>query len=157
MGCVREVLKVSELRKWDKVREYQEKLAVEWSEVKEQAIDGVEEEWRKFKEGVLGCAQEVCGVRRVGGARRKGSEWWNEEIREAVQVKKLAYEKWLQRSDEVTYDCYRRERNRVKRMVKEAKVRADERWGQKMTDNFEENKKMFWKEVNRVRKGSVRL
>ena len=99
----------------------------------------------------------MCGVRRLGGARRKGSEWWNEEMREAVLVKKRAYERWLQKKDDVTYEYYKGERNRVKRIVKEAKLRADERWGQKMTESFGENKKMFWKEVKRVRKGCSRL
>ena len=157
VGCVREGLKVSELRKSEKAREFQEKLTVEWNVVKEQEIAAVEEEWNKFKNGVLGCASEVCGVRRLGGARRKGSEWWNEEMREAVLVKKRAYERWLQKKDDVTYEYYKGERNRVKRMVKEAKLRADERWGQKMTESFGENKKMFWKEVKRVRKGCSRL
>ena len=26
------------------------------------------------------CTNDVCGMRRVGGQRRKGSEWWNEEV-----------------------------------------------------------------------------
>jgi hypothetical protein len=38
-------------------------------------------------------------------------------------------------------------------MVREAKRRADVRWGNCLSENFERNKKMFWKEVKRVRKG----
>ena len=26
------------------------------------------------------CTNDVCGMRRVGGQRKKGSEWWNEEM-----------------------------------------------------------------------------
>ena len=30
---------------------------------------------------------DVRGIRRVGGQRRKGSEWWNEEVGRAVAEK----------------------------------------------------------------------
>ena len=33
---------------------------------------GVEEEWELFKEAVLGCARDVCGLRKVGGTRKRG-------------------------------------------------------------------------------------
>ena len=37
------------------------------------------EEWEKFRDVVLECTSDVCGMRRVAEQRRKGSEWWNEE------------------------------------------------------------------------------
>ena len=40
-----------------------------------------------------------------------------------------------------------------KRSVKVAKRMADWRWGERFGNDFEGNKKMFWKEVTRVRKG----
>ena len=55
-----------------------------------------------------------CGMRRVGGQRRKGSEWWNEEVGRAVAKKRRAFEEWLQRRDRVTYDRYRAQRVAVK-------------------------------------------
>ena len=53
------------------------------------------------------CTNDICGMRHVGGQRRKGSEWWNEEVGRAVAEKRRAFEKWLQRRDRVTYDRYR--------------------------------------------------
>ena len=153
-GCVREVLKVSEWDKSEKVREYQEKLEGEWNAVKERGNGDVEEEWQLFRNAVVGCAEEVCGMRRVGGGVRKGSEWWCEEARVAVAEKRYAYELWLQSKDEGSYERYKEKRNRVKRVVRDAQVRADERWGRKMTGNFQRNKKMFWKEVKRLRGGA---
>ena len=44
----------------------------------------MEKEWEKFRDMVMQCTNEVCGMRRVGGQRRKGSEWWNEEVGRAV-------------------------------------------------------------------------
>ena len=41
---------------------------------------------------VLECANDVCGMRREDGQRRKGSEWCNEEVGRAVTVKRSAFE-----------------------------------------------------------------
>ena len=40
----------------------------------------------------------------------------------------------------------------MKRAVKVTKRMADWRWGEQLGNNFEGNKKMFWKEVKRVKK-----
>ena len=50
---------------------------------------------------------DVCGMRRVNGQRRKVSELRNEEVCRAVAEKRRAFEEWLQRRDRVTYDRYR--------------------------------------------------
>ena len=60
------------------------------------------------------CTNDVCGMRHVGGQRRKGSEWWNVEVDKAVAEKRSAFEEWLQRRDRVTYDRYRAQRVVVK-------------------------------------------
>ncbi|KAK7945076.1 hypothetical protein WMY93_000804 [Mugilogobius chulae] len=91
-GDVREVLRVSVLKNREKVCEYQGKISGRWNEVKDQMVVGVEEEWQQFKSAVVGCAKEVCGMRRVGGGVRKGSEWWCEDVRLAVTEKRRAYE-----------------------------------------------------------------
>ena len=39
----------------------------------------MENEWEKFTDIVMECTNDVCGMRRVGGQRRNGSEQWNEE------------------------------------------------------------------------------
>ena len=36
------------------------------------------------------CTNDVCGMRLVGGQRRKRSEWWNEEVGRAVAEKRRA-------------------------------------------------------------------
>ena len=88
------------------------------------------------------CTNDVCGIRCVGGQRRKGSEWWNEEVGRAVGEKRRAFEEWLQRRDRVTYD-----RVAAKLAVQAAKRMVDRRCGVRFGNDFEGNKKMFWKEV----------
>ena len=41
----------------------------------------------------------------------------------------------------------------MKLAVQAAKTMADRRWGERLGNDFEGNKKIFWKEVKRVRKG----
>ena len=71
----------------------------------------------------------------------------------AVAEKRRAFEEWLQRRDRVTYDRYRAQRVVVKLAVQSAKRMSNRRWGERLGNDFEGNKKMFWKEVKRVRKG----
>ena len=61
-------------------------------------------EWRKFRDIVMECATDVCGMRRDSVQRRKGSEWWNEQVGRVVAERRRAFEEWLQRRDKVTYD-----------------------------------------------------
>ena len=60
----------------------------------------MEKEWEKFRDMVMERTNDVCGMRRVGGQRRKGSEWWN-EVGTAVAEKRRAFEELLQRRDRV--------------------------------------------------------
>ena len=41
-------------------------------------MESAENEWEKFRDIVMECITDVCGMRRIGRQRRKGSEWWNE-------------------------------------------------------------------------------
>ena len=110
------------------------------------------EEVGKVKRYSIGVYQS-CGMRRVDGQRRKWSEWWNGGVCRAGAEKRRAFEECLQRRDRVTYDRYRAQRVAVKLAVQSAKRMADWRWGERLGNDFEGNKKMFWEEVKRVRKG----
>ena len=70
----------------------------------------------------------------------------------AVAEKRRAFEEWLQKRDRVTYDRYRAQRVAVKLAVQAAKRMADGRWRERLGNDFDGNKNMFWKEVKRVRK-----
>ena len=95
---------------------------------------------------------EVC----VGGGIKKGREWWNEEIKMKVEEKKKAYEEWLQCRSREKYEIYKEKNVEVKRRVAEAKRNASNNWGRKLGGAYEDNKKMFWKELKRARKGESR-
>ena len=79
---------------------------------------GVEEEWRMLKEAILEVGEEVCGTRKIReGKRRKGSEWWSEEIRKVVGKKKECFLRGSRTRSEENLDKYKK----MKRMLREAK------------------------------------
>ena len=66
-------------------------------------------------------------MRRVGGGLiRKGSEWWDEEVRVLVKEKREAFGRFLQGKNAIEWEMYKRKRQEVKRKVQEVKKRANE-------------------------------
>ena len=110
-----------------------------------------------LKENLVGNASDMCGKRFVGGGMRRGSEWWNEGVKMKVEEKKRAFEEWLQCDSMENYERYREKKVETKRKVDEEKRLANVRWGQDFDRSYEVNKKKFWKEVKRVRKGGSRM
>ena len=95
------------------------------------------------------CNNDECGVRRMGKQRRKGIiggvnklVWWWPKRKELVRI---GYREEIGLH---SYDRYHR-----KHSVKALKRMTDWRWGERLGNDFEGNKKMFWREVRRVRKG----
>ena len=150
-GQKREVIRVSELNKVEKAAEFLEKLKVEWERIKERECGGTEPEWKMFKEAVFNCAKEVCGMRKVGGKRKKGSEYWGEELKKASRDKRRAFEGWVINNNDRTRERYNEKKREMKRLYRREKRRKDASMGDNMTKNFAENKKLFWKEVKSVR------
>ena len=51
------------------------------------------------------------------------------------------------------HERYREKNVETKRKVEEVKRMSNFRWGKDLNKSYEENKKKFWKEVRRARKG----
>ena len=112
-----------------------------------------EEVWAEFKEGILSTAVEVCGVRRHNG-QRKRTRWWNEEVKEAVRKKKVAYMMWLQRKTLEAKDEYHRAKKEAKRVVR---IAQNEEWmelGRSLQSDFQNNQRRFWRRVRAPKRGS---
>ncbi|XP_071529497.1 craniofacial development protein 2-like [Panulirus ornatus] len=108
---VKKVVRVSELGKETCVGKYQERLCTEWKKVRTMEVRGVGEEWDVFRESVMDCAKDACGMRRVGGGLfRKGSEWWDEEVRVLVKEKREAFGRFLQGKNAIEWEKYKRKR-----------------------------------------------
>ncbi len=108
-----------------------------------------------FKEKVMTVAQEVVDYR-VHKDSVKGSAWWTNEIKGAVEEKKKAYKKMLQRnvSEEVSVrrkSEYKEWKTKVKDLVDESKMRVDEEFGRKLSERFMKYRKLFWREMKKER------
>ena len=101
---MRNVLKVSELNYGVAERVYQESLRGKYEVWRGGEVESVEKKWEKFRDIVMECTNDVCGMRRVGGQRGKGSERWNEALGRPVAKKRRAFDEWLQRRDRVALD-----------------------------------------------------
>ena len=95
-------------------RAYQESSCDKYEVWRGGEVESVEKEWEKSIDIVMKCTNDASGMRRLGGQRRKGSEWRNEELCRVVPEKRRAFEKWLQIKDGVAYDRYRAQRVVVK-------------------------------------------
>ena len=99
---------MSELNKSIKERDCQESLSGKYEVLRGMYSESIEKEWGKFRDIVKESTNDVCSVRRASGQRRKGSEWWNEDVGVAMteKIKALGI-----------YDGYRTQRTVVKQAV----------------------------------------
>ena len=61
------MLKVSELNHSVKETAYQESLHVKYEVCRGGEVESVKKEWEKFRDMIMKCTNEVCGMRCVGG------------------------------------------------------------------------------------------
>ena len=59
--------------------------------------EDIETERCLFRTAVITSATNCCGRKRVGGTKssKKRTPWWNQEVKEAIRAKKVAYKAWL--------------------------------------------------------------
>jgi len=131
-----EKLKDEECRK-----AYQEKLK---EKLADRECETVNEQWETLKKSILEAAEEGIGKKRSGG---RGKKWWNEDIAKLVQLKKVAYRKWLGSRKPEDRKEFRDMCTKVKAAVKEGKGRAWEEFGEALQNDFYGNSRMFWKKV----------
>merc|ERR1712002_199121 len=109
-------------------REYFEKVEVreafqglivsEWERVKDRGVVEVEEEWELFKSTIVRCAGIVCGYKCVG-RKKKGSAWWDEEVKNLVKEKRRLFEVYLADRNDRNKEEYKRKNRQVKVAVRE--------------------------------------
>ena len=81
--------------------------------------DNIEKEYRNIKNIILKTSREVLGTRR-NVKKKKGLNYWNEEIERAIKEKKIAYMRYLQDRSQENERNYKLKRNIAKAKVKES-------------------------------------
>ncbi|KAK3549540.1 hypothetical protein QTP86_003633 [Hemibagrus guttatus] len=117
--------KIEKKTKWWKLKK--EKCCEEFRQKLRQALGGqvvLPEDWETTAEVIRETGRKVLGV--SSGRRKEDKEtwWWNEEVQDSIQRKRLAKKKWDMDRTEENRQEYKELQRRVKREVSKAKQKA---------------------------------
>ncbi|KAK3548696.1 hypothetical protein QTP70_016772, partial [Hemibagrus guttatus] len=125
MVCKKKRSKIEKKTKWWKLKK--EECCEEFREKLRQALGGqvvLPDDWETTAEVIRETGRKVLGV--SSGRRKEDKEtwWWNEEVQDSIQRKRLAKKKWDMDRTEENRQEYKELQRRVKREVSKAKQKA---------------------------------
>ncbi|XP_063907438.1 uncharacterized protein LOC135125710 [Zophobas morio] len=94
--------------------------------------------WQEIKRTITTAVRDVCGVSKMNRQNRR-TAWWCEEIQNQIEMKKKRWKGYLTKRLEEKYNKYKQQRNIVKNMVKEAKNKSWQEFGEKLETNQPES------------------
>ncbi|KAK3536474.1 hypothetical protein QTP86_013795, partial [Hemibagrus guttatus] len=120
-----EVKKIEKKTKWWKLKK--EECCEEFRQKLRQALGGqvvLPDDWETTAEVIRETGRKVLGV--SSGRRKEDKEtwWWNEEVQDSIQRKRLTKKKWDMDRTEENRQEYKESQRRVKREVSKAKQKA---------------------------------
>ncbi|KAK3517536.1 hypothetical protein QTP70_012618 [Hemibagrus guttatus] len=165
----RSKIEIEKKTKWWKLKK--EECCEEFRQKLRQALGGqvvLPDDWETTAEVIRGTGRKVLGV--SSGRRKEDKEtwWWNEEVQDSVQRKRLAKKKWDMDRTEENRQEYKELQRRVKREVSKAKQKAydelytrlDTREGEKdlyrLARQRDRDGKDVQQKVDEIRKDEVR-
>ncbi|KAK3513819.1 hypothetical protein QTP70_028868 [Hemibagrus guttatus] len=160
MVCKKKRSETEKKTKWWKLKK--EECCEEFRQKLRQALGGqvvLPDDWETTAEVIRETGRKVLGV--SSGRRKEDKEtwWWNEEVQDSIQRKRLAKKKWdMDRSEENRQE-YKELQRRVKREVSKAKQKAydelltrlDTREGEKDLYRLARQRDRDGKDVQQVR------
>ncbi|KAK3539783.1 hypothetical protein QTP70_013216 [Hemibagrus guttatus] len=125
MVCKKKRPKIEKKTKWWKLKK--EECCEEFRQKLRQALGGqvvLPDDWETTAEVIRETGRKVLGV--SSGRRKEDKEtwWWNEEVQDSIQRKRLAKKKWDMDRTEENRQEYKELQRRVKREVSKAKQKA---------------------------------
>ncbi|KAK3553686.1 hypothetical protein QTP70_006899 [Hemibagrus guttatus] len=160
MVCKTKRPKIEKKTKWWKLKK--EECCEEFRQKLRQALGGqvvLPDDWETTAEVIRETGRKVLGV--SSGRRKEDKEtwWWNEEVQDSIQRKRLAKKKWDMDRTEENRQEYKELQRRVKREVSKAKQKAydelytrlDTREGEKDLYRLARQRDRDGKDVQQVR------
>ncbi|KAK3518202.1 hypothetical protein QTP70_033895, partial [Hemibagrus guttatus] len=125
MVCKKKRSEIEKTTKWWKLKK--EECCEEFRQKLRQALGGqvlLPDDWETTAEVIRETGRKVLGV--SSGRRKEDKEtwWWNEEVQDSIQRKRLAKKKWDMDRTEENRQEYKELQRRVKREVSKAKQKA---------------------------------
>ncbi|KAK3555075.1 hypothetical protein QTP86_007970 [Hemibagrus guttatus] len=156
----RSKIEIEKKTKWWKLKK--EECCEEFRQKLRQALGGqvvLPDDWETTAEVIRETGRKVLGV--SSGKRKEDKEtwWWNEEVQDSIQRKRLAKKKWDMDRTEENRQEYKELQHRVKREVSKAKQKAydelytrlDTREGEKDLYRLARQRDRDGKDVQQVR------
>ncbi|KAK3553808.1 hypothetical protein QTP70_012224 [Hemibagrus guttatus] len=156
----RSKIEIEKKTKWWKLKK--EECCEEFRQKLRQALGGqvvLPDDWETTAEVIRETGRKVLGV--SSGRRKEDKEtwWWNEEVQDSIQRKRLAKKKWDMYRTEENRQEYKELQRRVKREVSKAKQKAydelytrlDTREGEKDLYRLARQRDRDGKDVQQVR------
>ncbi|KAK3545312.1 hypothetical protein QTP70_003656 [Hemibagrus guttatus] len=153
-------IEIEKKTKWWKLKK--EECCEEFRQKLRQALGGqvvLPDDWETTAEVIRETGRKVLGV--SSGRRKEDKEtwWWNEEVQDSIQRKRLAKKKWDMDRTEENRQEYKELQRRVKREVSKAKQKAydelytrlDTREGEKDLYRLARQRDRHGKDVQQVR------
>ncbi|KAK3522807.1 hypothetical protein QTP86_001539 [Hemibagrus guttatus] len=160
MVCKKKRSEIEKKTKWWKLKK--EECCEEFRQKLRQALGGqvvLPHDWETTAEVIRETGRKVLGV--SSGRRKEDKEtwWWNEEVQDSIQRKRLAKKKWDMDRTEENRQEYKELQRRVKREVSKAKQKAydelytrlDTREGEKDLYRLARQRDRDGKDVQQVR------
>ncbi|KAK3563140.1 hypothetical protein QTP86_016380, partial [Hemibagrus guttatus] len=160
MVCKTKTSKIEKKTKWWKLKK--EECCEEFRQKLRQALGGqvvLPDDWETTAEVIRETGRKVLGV--SSGRRKEDKEtwWWNEEVQDSIQRKRLAKKKWDMDRTEENRQEYKELQRRVKREVSKVKqktydelyTRLDTREGEKDLYRLARQRDRDGKDVQQVR------
>ncbi|KAJ7949585.1 Retrovirus-related Pol polyprotein LINE-1 [Quillaja saponaria] len=114
--------------------------------------------WDEMASRIRNTAREVLGESRGRGPPTKETWWWNEEVQQAIKVKKECYKRLHKCRNEDNYKYFRQARKDAKKAVREARGKACEGLYQKLeTKDGEKDIYRIAKQRERRTKDLIRI
>jgi uncharacterized protein YukE len=117
----------------------------------------IEERWEEYKQSLITAAKESCGITRISNDSKKRTAWWTGEIEKTVKEKKQVWKRYLADRSQENYDRYKQKRTEVKKMIKDSKDKTWIEFGNKLTETFGENQKLFYSALKQMRKPKTNM
>ena len=120
------------------------------------STEDIETEWCLFRTAVITSATNCCGRKCVGGTKssEKRTPSWNQEVKEAIRAKKVAYKAWLANKNFYHLNFVRSTLKHVRRQPQKLnclRKGSGRNLGERLDDDFKMANKVFWQTIRRLR------
>nr|AMS36870.1 hypothetical protein [Heliconius erato] len=106
--------------------------------------------WQNLRDCMKEAAIEVCGKGKRGFSKKR-DEWWDDEVQDAVERKKKAWQDYKASGKDKSMRAikkkeYQLQKHQTKVLIKMKREKAENERDERLTNNFKENTKLFWRE-----------